>query len=373
MDFAFTEDQLSIGELANTILDREITIDRLKAAEQVDGIDTKAWHALATAGLVGVALSEDVGGGGMGMIEAALVLQSIGRHVAPVPVWSSVFLGALPLDRFGSEAQRQALIPGVATGDIILTAALEELANANPASPSTQARRVDAGFELYGTKTCVPFAATATKMLVPARSPEGSTTVFLVDPTANGVTLAQQRTTAHEAQYQVDLEGVTVTAADIVGAEGGGAEVLSWMIDRATVGLCAMQLGVAERALEMTADYTKTRHQFGRPIANFQAVRQRAADAYIDVEAMRLTLWQAVWRLDVDVDADLEVATAKFWAAEGAQRVVHAAQHLHGGIGVDVDYPLHRYFLWAKQIELTLGHGTEQLLRIGRIFAASPA
>ncbi len=149
--------------------------------------------------------------------------------------------------------------------------------------------------------------------------------------------------------------------------------MLSWMIDRATVGLCAMQLGVAERALEMTAEYTKTRHQFGRPIANFQAVRQRAADAYIDVEAMRLTLWQAVWCLDVDVDADLEVATAKFWAAEGAQRVVHAAQHLHGGIGVDVDYPLHRYFLWAKQIELTLGHGTEQLLRIGRIFAASPA
>ena len=122
----------------------------------------------------------------------------------------------------------------------------------------------------------------------------------------------------------------------------------------------------------MTAEYTKTREQFDRPIATFQAVGQRAADAYIDTEAIRLTAWQAIWRLSEGLPATAEVAVAKFWAAEGGQRVVHAAQHLHGGMGVDRDYPLHRYFLWAKQLELTLGGATPQLLKLGAILAAEP-
>ena len=125
-------------------------------------------------------------------------------------------------------------------------------------------------------------------------------------------------------------------------------------------------------ALEMTAKYTSEREQFGKKIASFQAVGQRAADAYIDTEAVRLTTWQAAWRLSEDLSAAEEVAVAKFWAAEGGQRVVHAAQHLHGGLGVDRDYPLHRYFLWAKQLELTLGGATASLLRLGRALAAQP-
>jgi alkylation response protein AidB-like acyl-CoA dehydrogenase len=126
---------------------------------------------------------------------------------------------------------------------------------------------------------------------------------------------------------------------------------------------------VTEKALAMTAEYTSSREQFGRPIASFQAVHQRAADAYIDVEAIRLTLWQAAWRLANGVAATGEVAIAKFWAAEAAHRVVYAAQHLHGGIGVDVDYPLHRHYLWSKHIELTLGSGTRQLVRLGAALA----
>jgi alkylation response protein AidB-like acyl-CoA dehydrogenase len=119
----------------------------------------------------------------------------------------------------------------------------------------------------------------------------------------------------------------------------------------------------------MTAEYTKTREQFGRPIATFQAVGQRAADAYIDTEAVRLTALQAAWRISAGLPAEAEVAIAKFWAADGGQRVVHAAQHLHGGMGVDRDYPVHRYFLWAKHLELTLGGATHQLLRLGDILA----
>jgi 3-oxocholest-4-en-26-oyl-CoA dehydrogenase beta subunit len=138
------------------------------------------------------------------------------------------------------------------------------------------------------------------------------------------------------------------------------------------VGLCALAIGVCEEALRMTAEYTKTREQFDRPIATFQAVGQRAADSYIDTEAIRLTAWQAAWRISEGLPAAHEAAIAKFWAAEGGQRVVHAAVHLHGGIGVDKDYPLHRYFLLAKQIELTLGGTTPQLLKLGAMLAAEP-
>jgi alkylation response protein AidB-like acyl-CoA dehydrogenase len=147
---------------------------------------------------------------------------------------------------------------------------------------------------------------------------------------------------------------------------------VQWIFEHTTAALCATAAGVCETALRMTAEYTKTREQFDRPIATFQAVGQRAAEAYIDTEAVRLTAWQAAWRLDAGLPATAEVSVAKFWAADGGQRVVHAAQHLHGGIGVDRDYPLHRYFLWAKHLELTLGGATSQLLRLGSLLADQP-
>src|SRR5262249_52617801 len=142
-----------------------------------------------------------------------------------------------------------------------------------------------------------------------------------------------------------------------------GREAAEWLVERATAGLCAMQLGVAGRALRMTAEDTTQREQFRKPIASFPAVPPRAPPPFIDVEAIRLTTWQAAWRLASDRPAATEVAIAKFWASEAAHRVTYAAQHLHGGIGVDVDYPLHRYYLWSKQIELTLGSQTRQLAR----------
>jgi alkylation response protein AidB-like acyl-CoA dehydrogenase len=136
-------------------------------------------------------------------------------------------------------------------------------------------------------------------------------------------------------------------------------------VERAVVACCAVQLGVSERALAMTAEYAAGRIQFERPIGSFQAVHQRAADAYIALQGMRLTCWDAAWRLAVEEPAADAVAVAKYWAAEGGQLVGYAAQHLHGGIGIDVDYPLHRYYLWAKQIELTLGSAPLQLEQLG--------
>ena len=158
-----------------------------------------------------------------------------------------------------------------------------------------------------------------------------------------------------------------------------GAGVTDWLVARATVGLCALQSGVIERALELTAEYAKSRVAFGRPIGSFQAVTQRLADAFVDVEAVRLTMWQAAWLLSScesgDPGAsgasgvDVAVATAKFWAAEAGHRVAHTAVHVHGGLGIDVTYPVHRYFVAAKQHEFALGGATAQLRRIGDALA----
>jgi alkylation response protein AidB-like acyl-CoA dehydrogenase len=205
---------------------------------------------------------------------------------------------------------------------------------------------------------------------VPATTGAGRLGVFLVDPRGAGVKLTRQLTTTGEPQGYLELDDALVAAEDVLGDPSCGAALLEWLLPRATVALCAMELGVADRALTMTASYTTTRQQFERPIATFQAVSQRAADAYIDVEAIRVATWQAGWRLARGLPSDDAVAVAKFFAAEAGHRVVYAAQHLHGGMGFDVEYPLYRHYLLSKQIELTLGSASAHLAHLGQRLAA---
>lgn len=372
MDFSFSEEQDAVKELAAQILDGQLGNDALKAFDAGDEpFDRGTWAEFAKAGLLGIALPESVGGAGLGFIEAALVLEQIGRTTAPVPYLPAVVLGAMPIAEFGTDAQREALLPGVVAGDSILTAGLVEFGTA-PGRPTTTARRDGDGWRLDGSKLCVPMGGQADRILVPAATGENAVGVFIVDPTADGVSQEALVTTAYQPETRLDLDGVIVGAGDVVGDAAGGGPIVAWMVEHATAAGCATAIGVCAEALRLTAEYTKTREQFDRPIATFQAVGQRAADAYIDTEAVRLTAWQAVWRLSEGLPATEAVAIAKFWTAEGGQRVVHAAQHLHGGMGVDRDYPLHRYFLWAKQIELTLGGGTNHLLELGKILADEP-
>ena len=372
MDFSFNEEQEDLKGLVEKILAGELTPERLKEAEAgEDNFDRVLWKQLAEAGVLGIAVPEAQGGGGYGFLEAALVLEQVGKTVAPVPYYASVVLGALPIARFGTDAQKNALLPGVASGESILTAALTE-DGADPLKPTTTAKRDGDSWVLDGVKECVAAGPLADQVLVPASTDDGGVIVAIVAANAKGVTRERQDTTSHHPEARFTLAGVKVADADVLGSAGQGSEILAWLVERATAALCAMTVGVCEEALRMTAEYTKTREQFGRAIATFQAVGQRAADAYIDTEAIRLTAWQAIWRLSEELPATAEVSVAKFWAAEGGQRVVHAAQHLHGGMGVDRDYPLHRYFLWAKVLELTLGGTTPQLLRLGKILADEP-
>jgi len=223
---------------------------------------------------------------------------------------------------------------------------------------------------LSGVKTTVFAAPLAALILVPAATPLG-VTVFLVAPGDEGVTVERQQVTGGGSAGRVTLAGVRLPAGRVLGSPASGLEIADWLVARGTVGLCALQLGVVERALELTSEYAKNRVQFGKPIGSFQAVAQRLADAYIDVEAVRLTMWQAAWRLSAGLPCDTEIATAKFWAADAGHRVAHTAVHVHGGVGIDLDYPLHRYFTAAKRCEFALGGATAQLRHIGAALASA--
>ena len=367
MDFSLSEDQQAIAELAAQILKDKATHERQREVELASGprFDRELWAAVGDAGLLGIAVPEAQSGAGLGFLEVAAILEQMGRHTAPIPFYETVVLAALPIAQFGSEAQREAWLPKLGAGEAIATAALvgDELPSAS---------RERDGFVLSGVRMCVPAAELADVVLVPAEL-EGAATLFLVDPKAAGVELEELATTSGTPESRMTLSGVAAGADAVLGEVGGGAKILAWLIERATAGLCMVSLGACEAALDLTSEYVKTRKQFDQPIAMFQAVGHRAADAFIDTEGIRLTAWQAAWRISVGLDASKQVAVAKFWAAEGAKRVVHAAMHLHGGVGVDKEYPLHRYFLAARQLELTLGGGTPQLLRLGRLLAEEAA
>jgi alkylation response protein AidB-like acyl-CoA dehydrogenase len=374
MDFALNHEQEQLRDLAHQILSDHVTQERLRAVESgTEGFDRETWSAFARANLIGLAISEEHGGSGLGFLEVALVLEQIGRHVAPIPYLATVVLGAMPIDRFGNDEQKNRLLLPVASGDAILTAALIEPAGDDRTAPATTATKDGARWRLDGVKTAVPAAHLAERVLIPASTGSGKIGLFALDPRSSGVDLQRQRSTNNERLSQIVLSGAVVDERDVIGTPEGGREILDWTIERTLAGLCAIELGVAAEALRMTAEYTSKREQFGKPIGSFQAVGQRAADAFIDVEAIRLTAYQAAWRLAAGLPASEEVRIAKFWAAEGGHRATYAAQHLHGGIGVDVDYPLHRYYVWSKHIELTLGSAHPQLAKLGALIAAQHA
>lgn len=372
MNFNFSEEEEAAKELAEQILDESTSFDRLREVERDDdgpGFDRELWASLAEANLIGLPISEDFGGQGFSYVALCLLLEQAGRNLAPVPLLESVVYTALPIEKFGSDSLKKDLLPRVIAGEVILTAAFSEVgAPALSHQVRTRATAADGDFLLRGEKVCVPYAAAAEKILVSAAGPNGIG-LFLVAPDAAGVKLDRQETTAHERQYVVTLDDVRVSGDDVLAAPGRGEEIIDWIEPRAATAISAIAVGVASEGLRQTAAYTSERKQFGRAIGSFQGVSLRAADAYIDVESMRSTMWQAAWRIDNGDDASKEAAVAKWWACMGGHRVSHTCQHLHGGIGADVDYPIHRHFLRLKHVAMTLGGASEQLAALGAMIA----
>jgi 3-oxocholest-4-en-26-oyl-CoA dehydrogenase beta subunit len=371
MDFTLTPAQEDLGALARQILTDHCTQQRLREIEASGTrFDPALWSDLAGAGVLSAALPEEVGGAGLGLLEQCTVLAEIGRAVAAAPYLPSIVLGAAAVARFGTAGQRQQWAAPAARGELVIAAALAEEDGEDPALPATVAEVSDDGWLLTGTKTTVLAGAHAALLLVPALAPSGPA-VFLVTPDDPGVTIMPQQVTGGDGAALVELAAVRVPTERLLGESASGSQIARWLADRATIGLCALQLGVTERALELTAGYAQRRQQFGKPIGSFQAVAQRLADGYIDVEGIRLTLWQAAWLMDNALPSRAELATAKFWAAEAGHRVAHTAVHIHGGVGIDLDGEVHRYFAAAKHNEFALGGATAQLRRIGAGLAAA--
>ena len=371
MDFKLTDEQLAVSEAAGGVFSGLVDAEKIAAVESsADRIDRDLWKALADADLLGLAIPEADGGAGYGLMELCLLLEAQGNVVAPVPLWSTLVLGALPLARFGSEAQRGAWLPGVVAGDVILTAALTGAANSPTSMPAVLASASGDGFVLQGTELAVPQAHLADRIVLPARTEDGRVLIALLNPAAPGVTLERAVTTNREVHPHLHLADVTLEAGDVLAGPDAGRAALDVMLVASTVGLCALQVGVCEAALTMTAAYLNSRQQFGRPLSTFQATMLRAADAAIDIEAMRVTWENAAWRFDTGRDGADAARVAKWQASERGQRTVHATQHLHGGMGADISYPIHRYFLWGKQIELLLGGPSAQLAKLGADIAA---
>jgi 3-oxocholest-4-en-26-oyl-CoA dehydrogenase beta subunit len=371
MDFTFNEEQLAVSEAADGLFAGLVTPERVQEVEaSEERFDRELWARLAQADVLGLSLPESFGGGGYGMVELALVLEAQGRSVAPVPLWATIALGAMPIAEFGSETLKGAVLRGVTSGGTVLTAALTDVAAdvalGGTGLPSVTAVTGADGLVLSGTAFAVPSAHVADLVLVPVAIDDG-VVVAVVDPKQDGITIERAVTTNREVHPHLHLDGVTVATERLLagGDPTRGHEVVMWMLNRAWTGLCALQVGVTEAAVAQTATYLNTREQFGRPLSTFQGTMLRAADAAIDTEAIRVTLWQAAWRLDNGLDADLAVTVASWFAAESGQRAVFATQHLHGGMGADISYPIHRYFLWGKQIELMLGPPSSQLARLG--------
>ena len=361
MDFSLTDAQTELAGLTRKILAERDAPER-------------QWDALASAGVLAAGLPESLGGAGLGLLEQCSVLTELGRAVSPAPYLASIVLGAGAIAAFGSPVQQRRWAAPAGDGSVVLTVALAEEDGDDPSSPSVRADRTAGGWRLTGVKTVVPVATRADLMLVPA-SGTGGVLAFLLEPSDDGVIVQPQALTDGADAGRVVLDDVAVGDDRVLGGVSGGAEVTDWLVSRATVGVCAVQAGVLERALELTAEYARSREQFGRPIGSFQAVAQRLADAYVDVEAVWLTMWQAAWLLAAGRPAGpavaAAVATAKFWAADAGHRVAHTAVHVHGGMGIDTSYPVHRYFTAAKRAEFTLGGATAQLHRLGDLIATA--
>ncbi|EFL33458.1 acyl-CoA dehydrogenase [Streptomyces viridochromogenes DSM 40736] len=375
MDFTFTEEQQAAAEAAKGVFagvaPDAVPSPALTRGAVADSCDRALWARLADADLLSLLLDARYGGAGLDAIALCLVLRESAKVLARVPLLESSAAAAV-IQAHGGEEARVALLAPAGRGELVLTVAAHGRTGHDPAELAVTARQDGGTWVLDGVQTAVPWAYDADVTVVPAHTGSGRTLLALVPRGHQGVDLAEQFSTSGERLGELRLQSTRLAARDVIDADGAW----EWLRDLLATGTCALALGLGERVLRMTGEYTGEREQFGFPIATFQAVAVQAADRYIDLRAMEATLWQAAWRLASGAPGALpatgDVAVAKIWAAEGVRRVVQTAQHLHGGFGADVDYPLHRYHAWAKHLELSLGPAAAHEEALGDLLAAHP-
>jgi alkylation response protein AidB-like acyl-CoA dehydrogenase len=378
VDFTFSEEQLAAAEAARGVfagvVPDAVPSPALTAGAVAEGFDRELWSRLADADLLSLLLDDGHGGAGLDAIALCLVLRESAGVLARVPLLEHS-AAAATVQTYGTKELGERLLARAGRGELVLTVAAHGRTGHDPAELAVTARRDGDAWVLDGVQTAVAWAYDADFVLVPAHVEDaaaGRSVLALVPREADGVVLAEQISTNGERLAELRLRSARIGAGDVIEAEGAG----EWLHALLATGICALALGLGERVLRMTGEYTSKREQFGHPIATFQAVAVQAADRYIDLRAMEATLWQAAWRIASGAPGSLpaagDVAVAKIWAAEGVRRVVQTAQHLHGGFGADTEYPLHRYHAWAKHLELSLGPAAAHEEALGDLLATHP-
>ena len=375
MDFTFTEEQQAAAEAARGVF-AGVEPDAVPSPSLVPGavaedFDRALWTSLAQADLLSLLLGAEYGGAGLDAIALCLVLRESAKVLARVPLLETS-AAAAAVQAYGGEELKSALVPHAGRGEAVLTVAANGRTGHDGAELAVTARQEGDQWLLDGVQTAVPWAHTADFVVVPAHTSADRILLAVVPRSHQGVGLGEQISTTGERLGELRLESARIPARDVIDADGAW----EWLRELLTTGTCALALGLGERVLAMTSEYTGKREQFGHPVATFQAVAVQAADRYIDLRAMEATLWQAAWRIASGAPGVLpasgDVAVAKIWASEGVRRVVQTAQHLHGGFGADVEYPLHRYHAWAKHLELQLGPPAAHEEALGDLLAAHP-
>lgn len=357
MDLDFTEEQEMLREMVRGVCAEYAPLDAVRAAEDdPTGYPEEFWKQLAELGLLGILIPESHGGSGQGLLEAAIAYEELGRSLAPSPHFASAVMGAGAILAAGSEEQKSAWLPKVASGQAILAPAwLEPDRGQGPAGIGTRAQASGEAVALTGVKRHVPFASSADRLLVLARSGEAETAIdlYLVDPKSPGMTLTQQQSLASDTQYKVELDGVKVAASDRVGAPGSGWTTWNELMHRGIVLLAAQAIGGAERALELTVQYAKDREQFGKPLGAFQAISHYLADAATAVDGGRTLVHEAAWAGSEGRDLARLAPMAKLFACQTYRDVTAMAQQVWGGVGFTIEYDIQLYFRRAKQLQLS--------------------
>jgi 3-oxo-4-pregnene-20-carboxyl-CoA dehydrogenase alpha subunit len=393
MDFTHGEAELEISRLAAQILGAAASEDPDGGGSPPAETDTATWKELAQAGLLAVALPKSAGGDGLGVMAVAALLTEVGRHAARVPALATLALGVLPVTRCGSPAAQQQLLAGVATGETVLTAAIREPSAPMPAEPATIAELSGDAGTVTGVKLGVPYAALARWILVPASLAGASavgprSVVVVVESGSTGLTCQPTHTSAGMPEYTVRLDRVQVRhvlsgdpmagdpmasgpmadhpmADHPVAGDAVAGDAVAELYRLAVAGACCVADGGLAGALALTTDYIKSREQFGRPLATFQAVAQQIADVYVTARILHLATMSACWRLDTGRDASGDVDVAGYWLAEHGPLALRTCHHLHGGIGMDVTYPLPRFSALITDLVSLVGGASYRLDLLG--------
>jgi alkylation response protein AidB-like acyl-CoA dehydrogenase len=357
LDLEFSAEQQMLRETVRGVCATASPLSVVRELEDDPiGYSTDLWKQLGHLDLIGLQLPEEYGGSGMTTLEGIVVYEEFGRSLAPSPHFVSSVLSGGVLARSGSDEQKAEWLPGIVTGEAILTPAWLEPENGfGPLGVQLRAVPDGDGFVLTGAKRHVGFARVAARLVVMARTGDAPDEVdlFLVDPAAEGVTLTQNLTMASDAQYRVELEGARVSAADRIGPAGSGWATWDAVMHEAIVLVAAQAVGGAQYALEITVQYAKDRHQFDKPLGAFQALAHYMSDDATAVDGAEVLVHEAAWACSERRDISKLAPMAKLFACRTFRNLTATSQQIFGGIGFTLEFDIQLYFRRAKQLQMS--------------------